>query len=588
MKKFYIAALVVVFTGLGRGEMKSSVSQWGITWTFSKSYETGQFVNGDWWVVVDAGGTVVINSITPAFSGGRNGWEVNPTHSGSQGFDSRSPGYNASLVPGLPYTAHADESVVKAVSGDYTGKTFLQTAAVLTVLSAVPDGNGAAIFRPPYFGTQKPFYLRDSLHTELLPSLATVPGAPTLAQVESKFQRVHLTHISDWMGDQIRPVDNYLLTDPYGANIATDAADAALRLMLNDAVSAKLNALIYYVQAGIDYYHMARGGTTWPANGGHGNGEKLPLTFAAVMLNDQPMQDYVKNVPHGGAPKFDEVFGEDGMIYRGRDGVVLYGKIDPYGSESYYWQDLVSFSDKTYRDPYGIIDGGSTPGGIYQSCCNSMPWKYTALVLTLLPELRPVWNNDQIIEYADRWVNQGAHTQPDPCAPVSQGGGPKGDGTCILDPDLTTGSTFTNFTCQAGKECGRFPELEGSNKNSGARSSVFGDFMWKNYRNYTGVPDRPAVEPQPARPVISISPNPFRAGRNPLVITSQITGMRHPGIVVYDATGKAVRHLNAPGDTGVQWDGRNDNGRCVPGGAYYLRLTGRPEQTIHTVVVMPE
>ena len=28
------------------------VIQFGVTWTFDKAYEVGQFVTGDWWVVV--------------------------------------------------------------------------------------------------------------------------------------------------------------------------------------------------------------------------------------------------------------------------------------------------------------------------------------------------------------------------------------------------------------------------------------------------------------------------------------------------------------------------------------------------------
>ena len=39
----------------------SSIFQYGITWTFDKPPECGQFVNGDWWVV----GPVTIQSMLP-------------------------------------------------------------------------------------------------------------------------------------------------------------------------------------------------------------------------------------------------------------------------------------------------------------------------------------------------------------------------------------------------------------------------------------------------------------------------------------------------------------------------------------------
>jgi hypothetical protein len=38
-----------------------SLTQFGITWTFDRDYPTGQFANGDYWVV----GPVTITSITP-------------------------------------------------------------------------------------------------------------------------------------------------------------------------------------------------------------------------------------------------------------------------------------------------------------------------------------------------------------------------------------------------------------------------------------------------------------------------------------------------------------------------------------------
>ena len=61
------------------------LSQYGITFTFDKDYPTGQFANGDYWVV----GPVTITRITPDFDGTHHGWEVNPIFEGPQGFDER-------------------------------------------------------------------------------------------------------------------------------------------------------------------------------------------------------------------------------------------------------------------------------------------------------------------------------------------------------------------------------------------------------------------------------------------------------------------------------------------------------------------
>src|SRR5882762_2847782 len=58
----------------------TSVTQYGITFTFDQAYPYGKFANGDYWVVPNSpGGKVRIVSMTPDYNG-RNGWEVNPTN----------------------------------------------------------------------------------------------------------------------------------------------------------------------------------------------------------------------------------------------------------------------------------------------------------------------------------------------------------------------------------------------------------------------------------------------------------------------------------------------------------------------------
>ena len=53
-----------------------------------------------------------------------------------------------------------------------------------------------------------------------------------------------------------------------------------------------------------------------------------------------------------------------------------------------------------------------------KSCCDiGLVWKSTATALRLMPELLPIWGYEPFLEYVDRWVTQGAWTQPDPCAP---------------------------------------------------------------------------------------------------------------------------------------------------------------------------
>jgi hypothetical protein len=155
MKFSPVLFAVLLAAGNSFAATATSVSQYGITWTFSQACEVGQFANGDYWVV----GPVSITSITPNYTGSMNGWMANPAVPHKQGFDSRGWGggatFDAASVPSLPYLAQPNTSIIKAVSLQTSTQTNLKTAAVLTVVGAVPPGNGAALFRPPYFGTEK-------------------------------------------------------------------------------------------------------------------------------------------------------------------------------------------------------------------------------------------------------------------------------------------------------------------------------------------------------------------------------------------------------------------------------------------------
>ncbi|MBN8548667.1 MAG: hypothetical protein J0M12_05065, partial [Deltaproteobacteria bacterium] len=139
----------------------NTVSQWGVSWEFDKAYQIGQFANGDYWVVPPSSQeAVTIVSMSPAFAGGLNGWQVNPLPGANHGLDIRVQGWKSDLVPALPYAAHAGDSIVKTISLPGTCVTVdtrcLRTAAVLTVLSEPPPGGGAAYFRPPFSGSQNP------------------------------------------------------------------------------------------------------------------------------------------------------------------------------------------------------------------------------------------------------------------------------------------------------------------------------------------------------------------------------------------------------------------------------------------------
>lgn len=450
------------------GAAASSVSQYGITWTFDKSYPVGQFANGDWWVV----GPVVITSITPNFDGARNGWDVNPSGSNNQqGLDSRLEGFQASRVPSLPYTVTGIKSIIKGVSrsgncgndGQFH-YPCLTTAAVLTVLESAPANSGQNTFRPPFYGAAKPMFTTAQLKTEKLKSLPSVSGAPSLSTVARRYQRVQVDYSTTWYGRYMHASENYAFVDnpnndqvsEYGAEVGIDAAIVGLRLMLNDSLSAKMPALINYVQAGIDLYGMHNNGVRWTSDGGHMLGRKLPAVFAATMLDDATMKNQIANAPYGS-------YGDDGHAYYTTNqqtiaamaaqgyGPALWGK--PCSDGAYERQQREDVGPRDCRDPIGMIDGGEAPGDSYQNCCTSQPMKGSSLTARLLPGAKAVWNYQPYHDYVDRWVGFGAWASPD------------------------------NWNSLGRTPARNYTSRHATNKDAGFYGSTFVNNMWNAYRS---------------------------------------------------------------------------------------------------------
>ena len=481
------------------GQLTKKIVEFGVTWTFGNSVRYGQFANGHHWVLAP----VTVVSISPEFDGAHHGWEINPDVTVAQGFDDRIDSFDVSRVPLLPYSAKPGESLVKTVSilplSKDKCRPCIESASILTIVDRVPTDEGRTVFRPPYFGSDKTRYTTTNLRMDLLPQLFPGRVSPTFKEISNQYAMPQLDHKLDWLGERIHPKK---AMPNYGSDIAIRNAAAALTLMLRGSVDDKWDALVRYVNNGIDIYHMMLGGVTWPANGGGGEGRKLPAVFAAILLDDSEMIANLRNSDRN-------TFGEDaGMRRSSVVGTVLFAQRPR--TEDRYWRNLVfDTGARTIMDPYGYIDGGHRPGGSYQFCCTSKNWKATATALRLMPELIPVFNNDDYFIYVDRWVSFAAWTQPDPCAPpvgICSGGGnagaacttaneadvcigtnahcsilevnwstdygvtygPNGEGGCIVDTDFSDGK-------------GRFPQLHGTNADGGHYGNRFADEMWAAY-----------------------------------------------------------------------------------------------------------
>jgi PKD repeat protein len=282
--------------------MASSISQYGITWTFDQPYQVGQFVNGDWWVTpLTADGTVTVVAIDPAPVGEgstyRNGSMANPDSPAHQGYDGRAYLYSASVSVVFPYGMSTNVSLISTVSrgenecfnppgsnlySNTCSRGYIADAAILTCLPGAPPADA---LRPAYCGSSKIIHSAGSIDLNNLPNLASVAGAPSLSFLEPGFQRVWLDHMDAVAAQAIRP-NNHMPS--YGRDMASWIGQANLVLCLGDVGDRTVLAR-YMAQLGIDFYGIidgGGGGTNWGANGGHGHGRKLPIALAGYLLYD--------------------------------------------------------------------------------------------------------------------------------------------------------------------------------------------------------------------------------------------------------------------------------------------------------------
>jgi len=464
-----IAPFVLAFAGMVPTPVHAQqmgttneISQFGVTWHFDKPYTYGTYANGDFWVV----GPVRIIGTMPEFDGSNNGWEVNPVVNGPQGFQSgcSGDGFDASLVPPLPYVADPSDGILSIIKTTPSGiaRPCIKTAAVLTVVPSVPEGGGAGLFRPPYVGTDKPHYRVDDLRTDLLPGFAPVDDMPTLEKVREDFIKFRMDHKTGVLGRSLRPQDH--MDDYQPANTGTQNA-AVLRFMMNDPVADRVSAMIPFIQFGIDKIHMVYLGQTWPDGGGHQPGHRIVMAFAAVMLDLNEAKMVLSEA---------NAFHDSRYFVVGRTGMSLWGTAD-YASERGYWTYIETQSgNRSIRDPYGCIDGGKAPNGAYQHIC-SQSYKGEMLATHLMPVLKEAWNPTAwavTSSYADRWVLHGLWALPDPAAPYD--GNPANYG-------ITYGPDPHNIGLPI-RGIGRFPDSNGKFRDDGQYRSAYVASMWDAYR----------------------------------------------------------------------------------------------------------
>jgi hypothetical protein len=370
----------------------SSISQYGITWTFDKAYEAGQFATGDWWVV----GPVNVTAVTPAPASGRNGSSVNP-RGGRQGYDNRGGEYDTADNVTFPRTLAADQSLVSSVSKpegvDVKNAGALKAQGVLTVVTAPPvEGT----LRPAYAGTYKRYFAVSRVDWTILPKLPAPSSKPNGANLLRYADRPHIDHLSSWTIQNSCAEDNWIngVGHPcYGRDYADFISQAATYVMLDTPERNEL--ALSLIQLGIDNYGVIKAGGNYAPNGGHHSGRKWPVVFAARMLNDCDMLRV--------GTEFDaDTFGEDGHTYYGANSTALFGWECGGGHGTYLQNGCSGSGAKDCRDPAGMVD--ACPD--YRNCCTSSVW-VGQMLSALMIGGKSIWNHNPFFDYVDRWMDGG-------------------------------------------------------------------------------------------------------------------------------------------------------------------------------------
>ena len=393
-----------------------SISSHGITWNFDKPYPSGAFITGDPWVL----GPVKVVSVKPApgpfteESGGegleniygdvamvddkrmQNGSMIILQPGPKQGYDSRLKNYDPAFSVEFPIQIDVDRSLISTISNqtlpvpqlhnaimwasEKNSTLALKSASVLTVLKEAPPADA---FRPPYIGKEKPIFRASQIQWDLLPNLKTVASTPEWSQFERYFERSWLDHQASWMHQHTGPSENQA---NYGREFSRLTSIASLMLMLDVPKAQKEKLMIGLLQLGIDLNGLAQNGRKWSADGGHWNGRKWPVLFAAVMLGDERLQRLPDTV----------LFSEDQQMYYGKGWLgqpALYQIVTHTGPKPPHEEKSPDQWDANNKraESYRMTVSGGLPG--------------TALAVQLM-KAKAAWNHDAFFDYYDRWMSK--------------------------------------------------------------------------------------------------------------------------------------------------------------------------------------
>lgn len=388
----------------------TSITQHGVTWTFDADETTGVYANGEAWVV----GPVTITNISPAstLSGGRtiNGSVLNLTIGETQGFDSAmygiyGPDYSSALNvarPGgndltdaNPLTITSGKLLSSISYATAGARPQLQRVSVLTVVGSAPSSNS---FRPPLYGTNvSSTWTTNDLDWSALKTATLPANQVALATVQGYFDGSLVDGNSSPLTQQYYhpryPMD---LTGGYGREIALAVGQGLIAANADYTYAQKVPIVVGLVQLGIDIQAQSAGGQEWHNNGGHNQGRKPALVFAAVMLGQESA--WATNIASSGGRLWHED-GQTFIVDLTDVGKYVYDQ-SPDRPRVTYEQFHVGTADWGVEHDGAEQYDGSNWTTIYRDTCASGTFSCW-LAMTMMG-LESVWNDPAFFLYWDR------------------------------------------------------------------------------------------------------------------------------------------------------------------------------------------
>jgi len=408
--------------GMAELPMKDSVSRHGITWTFDKKVTVGRFVTGDWYVV----GPVTVVGISPkpvVGDNARNGSVLNMGVQDKLGIDSRLPRgrFDKSIAASLPIAMKPGDSLLSTISVEKARETPrpfrpsdktvspVKSAAVLTCMDKPQLGDA---FRPSFYDKANTVCLANKLRRNLLPSVKRIGVGGQKKDVLHKRRLAtwDVTVIGNFVPTFNRPWIDTLFDGfacpvdyqpQYGRETARVVGIATTLLCCDYTAREKEPLLIGMVQTGIDLWGAVRAGHKgWPAHGGHGNGRKLLIVLAGLMLDDPDMQNPCARYP-------DLKLSEDmqTMYAKGWTGAkaVYAGHVGSGGMKGKRgWGAYEHLHPRQWAEK---LDPPNFHGEAYRRCCTAQAWVCEALALRLMGA-ESIWRHNAFFDYCDRWMTE--------------------------------------------------------------------------------------------------------------------------------------------------------------------------------------